>query len=192
MAQHAAQLGAALEQAAAEGDQGRGIVGLHAGAMAIGIDLDQYGQGLRFGGAPGSDRLGLFPAVEQDGQIGAVLPADRADPVQPARRDADAIDQVANAVTREIFGLFQGRDHGRPIRPRDRPARRLDALRRLEMRPERDAERRQMVAHPGQVALETRLVEQQAGGWQSVERHGRILAVVQGCQVHSTQPTLAR
>ena len=109
MRHHAAQRAArATVQARADFEQQR-IAGLDPRAMTVAVDLDQRGKSHAERFAFLRDHVGGFDAVEQDRDVRA-LPRELRDVVELVRRDPDRVQDVGDAVRKEIFGLFQRRN----------------------------------------------------------------------------------
>ena len=94
MRHHAPQLRAALVQGAADLEQHR-VLGLDAGAMAVGVDLDQTSKACAVRAAEGGDRLRRRDAVGDELQVAAARGAAPAPAASLSRRDADRIEDVA-------------------------------------------------------------------------------------------------
>jgi len=160
MRQHAAQFGALarLQHAADVGE--RGVTGLHAGTVAVAVDLDQCRETQAQRLPLGRHRPRGVHVVEQDLHVRATA-AQIGHVVELAGRDAHGVEDVGEAVGEELLSLFE-RGNGDRTRPIfQRHAHDFDALGRLDVRPQRDAESGEFAAHPCEIALHLRPVEDQ-------------------------------
>ncbi len=148
--QDAAQPHAALGQHPADRDEPI-VVGDDAGAVSIDVHFDPHFERFAVRVAECRDGLGAGHAVGDDFQVAS--PAAQCQCLgQPGRCHADGVDDVAEARREELLGLLERGDRdalraGVELRAHD-----LLALRRLDVRPEADAERVQALLHPRDVA----------------------------------------
>lgn len=164
----APQLGPALVQDPADRHH-EGVVGQEARAVAVGVDLDQGRNGVARSAGGGSDGLGLLRRVHQDGEV-APGRADRQHARELLRRDADGVEDVPHAGRREHLRLPQRGDGGGAAATGKHAPRDVHRLRRLEVRPERDAQRVEARAQPLHVPQEPALLEEEAGGGERVQK----------------------
>ena len=154
MCHDALQRRAALLQCTADLDQQR-TVSLHAGTMAVAVDLDQHvermpGRGHR---ACGVER------IHDDAQC-APAPPQRQRTVKLRRHHADGIKDVCEARGEKLLGLLQGRDRDAAGTGGLLQAGHLDALRGLDVGAQHHAERRRALLHARDVAHHARLVDE--------------------------------
>jgi hypothetical protein len=164
---HAAQAHAAFVQRARHLEQ-RVFFGPDAGAMAVGVDLDQHLEHLAVRAAEGGDGPCRLGAVRDDGQR-AAAPAQFHRVRQPVRRHADGVEDVGEAVRKELLGLLQ-RGHGDALRARVALCiGHVDALGGLHVRAKAHAERVHALLHALDVALHARALDERGGGVQCVQ-----------------------
>ncbi|KAG0778981.1 hypothetical protein G6F22_010905 [Rhizopus arrhizus] len=132
---HDAAQAACGMQHTGDGEKMLVITRLHAGAVAVAIDLDQRGHGAALGRGTIGDRLGGFDAVDDHGQVHA-LAAQGEHAVQLGRRHADGIQQIGDAGRGELFGFLQRGHGGRALGARHHAAGHVDRFRRFKMRPQ--------------------------------------------------------
>ena len=166
MGEHALQLRASLLQHAADLDQHR-VLGLHAGAMSVGIDFDHHLERVPLG----DHRLGRCNRVHQQRQRTAAA-TKRQGTVELVGRDADGIEDVGKTRSKELLGLLQGRNRD-ALSPRFLlPARDFYAFRCLNMGAQAHAQGRHARLQAGDVVRHARLVDQRGGGFDVHQLHG--------------------
>ena len=90
-----------------------------------------------------------------------------------ARHDAHGVEDVAEPAREEPLRFLEGRDGDGTRAARKRDAGDLVALRRLHMRPQVDAQRRQALAQALAIALDLPAVDDERGRFHGVQAHGR-------------------
>ena len=181
MRHDATQTGALFVEHARDGQQLIGVRGLHAGAVAVAIDFDECGDGIASGLGTRRDRARGLDAVNHHRQVDAPL-AQGQNAVEFRRRYADCIQQIGDARGRELLGLLQRGDRGRALRGRHETTRDLDGLGGFQMGTQPDAVAGHQGVEPADVSRHARFVQQQAGGFQGIQRargvfqgHGNLL-----------------
>lgn len=172
MQQNTTQGGAPGHDQLADRCEAARVARRHTGAVAVGIDLDQDGHGVAARAGVLGHRFGLLQAVEDHRKISTVRP-DGGDPRELRRGNADRVDHVAHAALGEVLRLVQSRDCGRALGGCHRDAGDVERLRGLQVRAERDAEVRNVRAHPFDVGAQPRFIEEQARRLQGVQRRVR-------------------
>ncbi len=174
--QDAAQPHAALGQHPAHRDEPI-VIGDDAGAVSIDVHFDPHFERFAVRAAECRDGLRAGYAVGDDFQVAS--PAAQCQRLgQPGRRHADGVDDVADARREELLGLLERGDRdalraGGELRAHDRLA-----LRRLDVRPEADAERVQALLHPRDVASHAGDVDQGGRCIEGGQAHRVVLAGV--------------
>jgi len=130
MREHAAQFSAAFDRAT-DLDQARSVAWQHTGAVAVAVDLDQGRDSFARVARRRGDRLSLFDAVHDNGEVDP-LGAQLDDARELGRCDTDSIDDVAHASGGKLRRLLERRHrrrsgplHDQQGRLRRRPLRRL-------------------------------------------------------------------
>ncbi|MNT09299.1 hypothetical protein D3C72_1440770 [compost metagenome] len=165
----APQAGAVFVQHPGDRQQVAGVARLHAGAMAVAIDLDQGRDGIAGRLGPCRHRPRRLDAVDHHRQVNAAR-AQRQHAFQFGGRNAHRVKQVGDARGRELLRFLQGRHRGGTLGRRHEPARHVDGLGGLQvgtqLHPVSGHQRVQAV----DIARHARLVQQQAGRFQGVQR----------------------
>ena len=163
MRHHPAQFAAAGE-CARDRQQRRGV-GLHAGAVAVAVDLDHGRDALpAFGNVPGG-----IEAVDGDDQVAAAC-AQRLHRVELVRGQADRVEDVAEAVREAGFGLGQRRHGDRRAFAGGHRQQCRQRLAGLHVRTQRHTEAVQVRAQHGDVVVHALGVEHEARRPQLVDR----------------------
>jgi hypothetical protein len=161
--------GAGTAEAPGDVEQGGAVGGDAATALAT-IDLDQRARRRGVGGDGGGDG----GVIGDDHDVGAAGVQLR-HRIELLWRDADRVQDVAEAVAGEVLGFGEGGD-GDAARARERrvqgQAGDVHRLGRLHVRPERDPVAGDGAGHGVEVALQDSAVEDQAGRGEVGELHG--------------------
>src|ERR1700676_3226863 len=147
-----------------------GFIGLDAGAMTVGIYFDPHLEGLAMSAAELRDGLRGLEVIDDQFEIATRAPQ-RQRSGQFRRNDTDGVQDVAEACREKLLGFLERghRDAASAriaLRLRD-----LDALRRLHMRPERNAERVHPALHACDVSFHAHPVDQCGGGLDLIKSH---------------------
>ena len=160
MGEDADEVGARRDHPVGDLDE-LGIVRLQSTAMVVAIQFDEHGWSNARGLAHIGQGIGLFNGIKQQLQVDAGAAAELRGTQSRGRRQADRIGHVAIAVAGEVFRLGDGRDRDRAGSSGEDLSRHVNALGRLHVRPQHDAQPSGVVGETVYVALELPAIQQQ-------------------------------
>ena len=152
-----------------------------AGAVSVGINLDQNFKGIAATRLCFDDGLRDLNRVDENGET-APLPSQLSGTVEFVRRDADRIENVVVSCSKELFRFTQSRDGDAVGTSGALPVGNGDAFCRFHVRPETDAKVIHPVLHAGDVPLHARRVDDGGGRFDILKK----------CHVQSRYSPLAR
>ena len=148
----------------------RFIVGQEPGPVVATIDLDHDADGQAATVGKVSERGRHLRTGNQDLQIEATI-SQAGDVIELVRRYAHRVGQVPEAVFKEVLRFSQCRDGARPRLAAVRDGRDRRRLRGLEVRPQPDVVRREVVTHAARVTFDARPIGNQRRRFKVSEIH---------------------
>ena len=174
MCHHAAQLGAALVQRAAQLQQ-QVVFGFDAGAVAVGVDLDHHVKAVRVCLAVRHQCLCCGQRIHHHGERTAAF-AQGPCGVELVGRNAHGVEDVGVAAIEEDLGLLQRGHRDALGTGRTLALGHWQALGGLDMRPKAHAQALEPALHVLDVVQQARFVDQRGRGRQVIEQHACMLA----------------